>query len=584
MVKCTSKQIAWYLDKNIKQANTELVIPGFILRAKQDIKLAFVCGVFDGDGSNGRPLQLVSTVYLSYAQALQKLLYSCGLETRISETQDISRLLKGWRKIYRLNVITANTRKALIDCRHSVKTIELNEKSQRCNGFPSEWIKENKRKFGLYTNKQLNIDSYDSAFQKSNICPVEVIEVTNGNIGVETYDIEVANNEFFADGYLVHNSAQIALGDPDDYLFIRAKRWDLGNVPNWRALSNNTIYADDFSHISNDIWEGYSGNGEAYGLANIKLAQKVGRLGEAIKDPCTGFNPCAEITLGDGETCNLCELYLNNIKSKEELFDCAKLLYKTQKAINAMNFLHDETTRIVHKNMRIGVGVTGICQSFEKLEWLDECYKELRKFDKEWSKKKNWNESIKLTTVKPSGTLSLLAGATPGVHPAYSKYYIRRIRMAHDDALVATCKGLGYHTEFAKNFDTTTDRKTIIVSFPCFAGDKVIQAKEMSAIKQLELVKKMQTIWSDNAVSVTVYYKKEELSEIREWLKLHYKNSLKSVSFLLHNEHGFQQAPYEEISEETYKELIRGIKALTNIQEGGDLDTNECASGACPIK
>jgi hypothetical protein len=90
----------------------------------------------------------------------------------------------------------------------------------------------------------------------------------------------------------VRRSAQIAIGDPDDYLYVRAKRWDLGNIPNWRAMSNNTIYADDFSHVSNDIWEGYMGNGEPYGLYNVKLSSKSGRLGEPRKDNCAGTNPC----------------------------------------------------------------------------------------------------------------------------------------------------------------------------------------------------------------------------------------------------------------------------------------------------
>jgi len=382
----------------------------------------------------------------------------------------------------------------------------------------------------------------------------------------------------------VRRSAQISLGDPDDYLFIRAKRWDLGNIPNWRALSNNTIYADDYTHISNDIWEGYSGNGEPYGLANIKLAQKVGRLGELIKDNCTGFNPCAEATLADGEVCCLSELYLNRIETKEQLIDCSILLYKTQKAINSMEFLHEETTKIVHKNMRIGQGVTGICQSLNKLEWLDDCYKALKKFDKEWSKKRGWNESIKLSVVKPSGTLSLLSGATPGVHPAYSRYYIRRVRMASDDPLIALCEDAGYHVETAIGFDGSVDHKTSIVSFPCFAGEDAIIAKDMTAVKQLELVKKMQTIWADQAVSVTVYYRKEELSEIKKWLKDNYKDSIKSVSFLLHNEHGFKQAPYEEITQEQYLSLVSKIKPIsTNICQGETI-TDECQNGVCPIK
>jgi ribonucleoside-triphosphate reductase (thioredoxin) len=382
----------------------------------------------------------------------------------------------------------------------------------------------------------------------------------------------------------VRRSAQIALGDPDDYLFIRAKRWDLDNIPNWRALSNNTIYADDYTHISNDIWDGYAGNGEPYGLYNVKLAQKMGRLDEPKKDNCEVVNPCAEIPLANYECCNLSELYLNNIETKEQLIDCAKLLYKTQKAVCSLPFLHDETTKIVHKNMRIGLGVTGICQSLHKLEWLDACYKELKKFDKEWSKKRGWNESIKLTTVKPSGTLSLLAGSTPGVHPAYSKYYIRRVRMASDDKLVDVCRNAGYHVELAKNFDGTNNHTTSIVSFPCFSGNDAIVAKDMTAVKQLELVKKMQTIWADNAVSVTVYYKKEELPEIKKWLKENYKDSVKSVSFLLHNEHGFTQAPYEEITKEQYEALSKDIKIIKTAISGGDNLISECTGGVCPIK
>jgi ribonucleotide reductase alpha subunit len=383
----------------------------------------------------------------------------------------------------------------------------------------------------------------------------------------------------------IRRSATVALGDPDDYLFIRAKRWDLGNIPNWRAMSNNTIYADDFTHIQNDIWEGYSGNGEPYGFFNLPLAQKYGRVGENKKDNCELLNPCCEITLADGEVCCLSELFLNNITSKKELIDCAKLMYKTQKAICAMKFLHEKTNKIVHKNFRVGIGITGVCQSLDKIEWLDEVYKEIKDFDKKWSKEKNYPESIKLTTIKPSGSISLLAGATPGIHPSFSKYYIRRIRMGSNDKLIEECKKLGYNIEQSKNYDGSIDYNTTIVDFPCYAGENVILAKDMSAIKQLELVKKLQAIWADNSISVTVYYKKEELPEIKKWLKENYSTSIKSISFLLHKESGFNQQPYEEITEERYLELIKQVKPLTNLVVGkGELESLECEGGACPIK
>jgi len=403
----------------------------------------------------------------------------------------------------------------------------------------------------------------------------------------------------------VRRSAQIAIGDPDDYLFLRAKNWSLGNIPNWRAMSNNTIYADDFSHISNEIWSnGYVldsetgfAKGEPYGFFNLPLSQKYGRLKDGPmkesnlyptdEDNVVGTNPCGEISLASYECCNLSELYLNNIVSKEELVLCAKLLYKTQKAIAALPFIHEETNKIVHKNMRLGLGVTGICQSLDKIEWLDTCYKELRKFDKEWSKERGWNRSIKLTTIKPSGTLSLLGGSTPGVHPAYSKYYIRRVRMASNDPLVSYCRDLGYNVEYVVNFDGSENHDTVVVEFPCETPDGALFADDMGVIKQLEMVKKLQEVWSDNAVSVTAYYSEEELADLKKWLSENYENGIKSVSFLLRQKHGFKQAPYEEITQEAYENKKSKVKPVININHniGSDsLDGIECEGGACPIK
>jgi ribonucleoside-triphosphate reductase len=403
----------------------------------------------------------------------------------------------------------------------------------------------------------------------------------------------------------VRRSAQIAIGDPDDYLFLRAKNWSLGNIPNWRAMSNNTIYADDFSHISNEIWSnGYVldsqtgfAKGEPYGFFNLPLSQKYGRLKDGLmkdstlyptdEDNVVGTNPCGEISLASYECCNLSELYLNNISSKEELIICAKLLYKTQKAIAALPFIHEETNKIVHKNMRLGLGVTGICQSLDKIDWLDACYKELRKFDKEWSKERGWNRSIKLTTIKPSGTLSLLAGSTPGVHPAYSKYYIRRIRMSSNDPLVTYCRDLGYYIEYVLNFDGSENHDTVVVEFPCETPDGALFADEMGVVKQLEMVKKLQEVWSDNAVSVTAYYSEEELPILKQWLSDNYENGIKSVSFLLRQKHGFKQAPYEEVTKEQYENKKSKVKPVMNVNHnlGSDtLEGIECEGGACPIK
>ena len=183
-------------------------------------------------------------------------------------------------------------------------------------------------------------------------------------------------------------------------------------------------------------------------------------------------------------------------------------------------------------------------------------------------------------------TLSLLGGSTPGGHPAFSPYYIRRVRMASSDKLANVCRSLGYHVEYVKNFDGTEKRDTVVVEFPCASGKEAMLSKDMPAVQQLELVKKLQSIWADNAVSVTIYYKPAELPEIKKWMKENYESGVKSVSFMLHSEHGFIQAPYEEIAEERYNELIKDVKPLSTMKvdiAGINLDV-ECEGGACPVK
>ena len=450
---------------------------------------------------------------------------------------------------------------------------------------------------GKASGPQILIDGIDKitkifqARESKKLRSIDVLDICN-IIG----SIVVAGN--------VRRSAEIALGDPDDILYLRAKNWGSGNVPNWRAMSNNTIYADSYDHVLEEIWKngyeinkdsGYA-NGEPYGFFNLPLSQKFGRIKDGPisdnsmyptdADNCEMTNPCAEISLSNYECCNLSELYLNNITSKEELIDCTKLLYKTQKAIAALPFIHEETNKIVHKNMRLGLGVTGVCQSLDKLDWLDDCYIALRDFDKSWSKLRGWPQSIKLTTIKPSGTLSLLGGATPGVHPAFSKYYMRTVRMSSSDALVQTCKDMGYHVEFLVNFDGTENRDTVVVYFPCKTPEGSILTKDMDVLKQLDMVKKLQTIWSDNAVSVTAYYKPEELESLKIWLKDNYEHNVKSVSFLLFKDHGFKQAPYQEIDEAAYLAANSKVKPLSNmtINSNEMLDMAECSSGACPIR
>ncbi len=408
------------------------------------------------------------------------------------------------------------------------------------------------------------------------IRPIDALDIMNV-IG----SIVVAGN--------VRRSAEIALGDADDLQYLSSKRWDLGNIPNYRAMSNNSVVCNDINVLPEQFWDGYKGNGEPFGLINLNLSRKIGRLNETqYPDPdVAGYNPCAEQSLAPYETCCLSEIFLPNISSIDELKKVATYLYRINKHSLALDCHLKETEAIVHKNMRMGIGVTGYLQATEKQKsWLSDVYLYLREYDKEYSKKHGFPNSIKLTTVKPSGTLSLLAGVTSGVHPAYSKHYLRRIRIASNSPLANLCVKNGYHSEYQRNFDGTDDKNTVVVSFPCMVPEGTILAKELTAVEQLEYVKKLQTEWSDNAVSCTVYYKKEELDSIKSWLKQNYNDGVKSVSFLLHNEHGFKQAPLEEITEEEFNKYSQLVKPILSgeIKEDDMLDSFECVGGICPIK
>jgi hypothetical protein len=342
----------------------------------------------------------------------------------------------------------------------------------------------------------------------------------------------------------------------------------------------------------------------------------------------------AEQSLANYETCCLAEVFLPNNKTKEELWDIVELLYKINKHSLALPCHLKETEHIVHKNMRMGIGVTGYLQSTpEQRLWLKDTYVKLRELDKKYSAEHGFNESIKLTTVKPSGTLSLLAGVTSGVHPGYSRYYIRRVRVSTSSHLLPAIKEGGYPMEPAKTiqlkveeidieklkilvkdkFDEggleavkdmdisiqkvisptrvviqtpveVDDPMTNVVSFPCESPEDAVLEKDVTAIQQLEYVKELQTNWSDNSVSCTVYYKKEELPEIREWLRENFANSVKSVSFLLHSEHGFSQPPLEEITEEVYNDMKSKITEVDwNLTQHDVEESLECGSGGCPI-
>lgn len=296
---------------------------------------------------------------------------------------------------------------------------------------------------------------------------------------------------------------------------------------------------------------------------------------------------CAEQSLANFETCCLSEVYLPNIENYEQLLDVLKYTYRINKHSLALHCSLQETEEIVHKNMRMGIGMTGILQASEEQRgWLNNAYTWLRGYDKWYSEENGFPTSIKLTTVKPSGTLSLLAGVTPGVHPSPAgPYYYRRVRMATDSPLVELCRDNGYHVEPVIEFDGTLSKTTVVVTFPCKISESVPVESNYSYKQQLDMVRRMQREWSDNSVSCTVYYKKEDLPEIKNYLKEHFSNEIKTVSFLLSQNHGFKQAPYETITREQYEKDITNITPITSVTlDDNSFELIDCLNGSCPIK
>ena len=349
-------------------------------------------------------------------------------------------------------------------------------------------------------------------------------------------------------------------------------------------------YSDDYS---------YDGNNPYYHLCKIVNIEELRDNYEVFDCTINDIHAftanglishnCAEQSLANYETCCLSEIYLCNVKSYEELKEIAVIVYRICKHSLLLKCHQKATERIVHKNLRMGIGITGYLQSSaEQKSWLAPLYEYLREFDNYYSKKIGAPTSVKLTTVKPSGTLSLLAGVTSGAHPAIYQYFIRRIRISSaNTSLLDLARLHHYHIEYQKNFDGTDDKNTMIIEFPCRYPDGTILAKDMSAVDQLNTIKELQTNWSDNSVSVTVYYRLHELPEIKEWLKNNYNDNVKTCSFLLHNEHGFKQAPFEEITKEEYEELIKKVIPITSgkIKVISDNElSSDCVGGACPIR
>lgn len=403
----------------------------------------------------------------------------------------------------------------------------------------------------------------------------------------------------------VRRSATLALGDPDDEGFLQSKRWSLGNYPLHRSNANFTVLVKEPNELSEEFWVNYEPKtGEPYGIYNINMARNSGRTGET-KYPdlnANGLNPCAEQTLEDNEACCLSGLILPNIDSEEEFKEAARLSYIMNKHILNLPNSHPEIEEIVRRNNRMGISITGLAmvikddESREKYTgWLNRTYKFLREYDIKYSKKHDMNVSIKLTTVKPDGTCSLMSGVTPGCHPAESEYYLRRIRVSSDLPLLKSGIVTGYSTEFEENMDGSRNKQTTVITYPQKIPHGALSYKHVTLRDQFEINAFCQKYWADNAVSMTIRFDEDELDELKQ-LVYEFFGKIKTVSFLhiLKENHNFPQPPYEEITKEVYEGLMKKVNSVkrkvnhmylrTSWNDEKFLAESECKKGTCGVR
>ncbi|GAG01968.1 unnamed protein product, partial [marine sediment metagenome] len=264
------------------------------------------------------------------------------------------------------------------------------------------------------------------------------------------------------------------------------------------------------------------------------------------------------------ELCCLVETFPSRHDSYEEFQETLKYAYLYAKSVTLVNTHWKETNAVMLKNRRMGISQTGIIEAFVKhgrrnmLEWSDNGYKYLKKIDEVYSDWLCIPKSIKLTTVKPSGTVSLLPGVTPGIHYPHSEYYIRRVRISKNSDLIEPIRAAGYYFE-----DDSYSDNSYVIEFPIHEEYFDRSKNDVSIWEQAENAAAYQKYWSDNQVSITITFKPElEANQIKHVLEC-YEDKLKSVSFLPIKEHGYKQAPYEEISKEKYEELISKTKPFT---------------------
>jgi len=361
----------------------------------------------------------------------------------------------------------------------------------------------------------------------------------------------------------VRRSALLAYGRKESKNFLNLKNpevfpernsYDPDN-PGWAYMSNNSIRAfvgDDLSSII----PGIALNGEP-GVIWEDVSKQYGRLADPPDNKdwrFAGFNPCVEQPLESGEMCTLVNVHLSKISDPAELKRVLKYAYLYAKTVTLLPTGIPRTNAIMQRNRRIGISMSGIANFSDNngravlRKWMDEGYGIVKDYDATYSEWLCVRESIKVTTVKPTGTTSLLVGESPGVHwsPGGS-YFNRAVIFDKDHPIVSVFRDAGYTVEQS----VTSPDSSVVIYFPIHS-DATRSEKDVSIFEKASLAVEAQRWWSDNGVSVTVSFDAENEADQVSTILSMYDGQLKAISFLPMGNKVYPQQPYTNISSIDY--------------------------------
>jgi ribonucleoside-triphosphate reductase len=366
----------------------------------------------------------------------------------------------------------------------------------------------------------------------------------------------------------VRRTAEIVFGDPDNEEYLDLKNYKVNpHRDQYGWTSNNSIFAElgmDYTEVSKRIVD----NGEP-GLAWLDNMRKYSRMkngGDNKDHRVMGGNPCLEQSLESYELCCLVETFPDNHDDFEDYARTLKYAYLYAKTVTLGRTHWSDTNRVMLRNRRIGCSVSGVAQFIthrgldELKEWLNDGYDVIQDWDDVYSDWFAIPKSIKTTSVKPSGTVSLLAGSTPGLHYPESRFYIRRIRLSINSELVEPLKKAGYKIEPAFG----SEDSTLVVEIPVDVGEGIRTAGDLSIWEQFSLAAFLQRHWADNQVSCTVTFNPETESEEIPNVLNYFQYHLKGISLLPRHDYGaYKQMPYEAIDEKEYNKQISKLGKLS---------------------